>query len=290
MSGDINGFFTVSSGELDTNAWNIEQTNTPSDTITDDIYHEGNVGFGDFSSKDVIGQIHAYGDGENMVYLEGTPSDTSPEIVLVNPDNTTNGNTVTITNRDGVILRVEDGPTPVFTIEDNRQFQFHQYGDGLYTSGTPTYNLSVLSDGRIIERPYRLANPGDPVITAGGTGLAITQTTILDRWSTDYMYSYRVRVLTSITGNTGWGWINIPTKAGFQQPKIGAIGTYRNQTRSVQEDSQGGVGGDGASPLGQFMGSEAHHWTSTNRIYNGYNRRDNDYTMYIEFTVDYIKT
>lgn len=133
----------------------------------------------------------------------------------------------------------------------------------------------------------RQSNPGDPVLTPGGE-ITITQTLITDRWSTEETYEYHFRVRVEQPVGTGWGWVAVPTIAGFQQPQIFAVGTYRPQSTAIQEDN-----GDnqGASPRGPFMGAEAHHWTSSNRVYAGYFRRDdNPVDMFIEFNVRYIRT
>lgn len=132
----------------------------------------------------------------------------------------------------------------------------------------------------------RQSNPGDPTITEGGN-ITITQALILDRWSTEETFSYRFRVRISQPAGNGWGWLNVPTIAGFQQPKIGAIGTYRNPSTEIQNDD----GTFGAAPRGPYMGAEAHHWSSTNRVYSGFFRRDDAITSsFFEFTVDYLRT
>jgi hypothetical protein len=136
----------------------------------------------------------------------------------------------------------------------------------------------------------RQANPGDPAFGFSGVG-SLNATVILDRWSTEEWYAYRVRlqVINQTAGN-GWSFVTVPTKAGFQQPQISAVGTYRYNSTAIQEDEPGGNGGDGAGPRGPFMGQEAHHWSSTNRIYLGYFRRENTFNAYLEFTVRYIRT
>lgn len=136
----------------------------------------------------------------------------------------------------------------------------------------------------------RQSNPGDPTLTyVWSTGSSLISETILDRWSTEEWYAYKFRVHGEYAGGLGWSYITIPSIAGFQQPLIYEIGTYRNQSISVQEDGPQGNGGDGASPRGPYMGKEAHHWSSTNRIYHGYNRRDTTYIMFTEFIVKYIR-
>ena len=135
----------------------------------------------------------------------------------------------------------------------------------------------------------RQANPGDPVIVSGGTA-TIDQNTILDRWSDEESYAYAFRTLIRQPAGIGWGWISIPNIVGFQRPQLTAIGSYRPNTSSVQADNGGGAGGDGAGPRGPFMGCEVHHWSSTQRIYGGYYRRDNEFRAYVEYIARYIRT
>lgn len=131
----------------------------------------------------------------------------------------------------------------------------------------------------------RQGNPGD--ITLTPTNLEIVQATlILDRWSDEESYAFNTRTRVSQDAGTGWGWLNVPLIAGFQQPQILYIGTYRNPSTTPQDDD----GTFGAAPRGPFMGSEAHHWSSTNRIYMGYSRRDNDLTsVYVEAVIKYVR-
>lgn len=136
----------------------------------------------------------------------------------------------------------------------------------------------------------RQANPGDPVMTVGGS-LVLVNSLILDRWSTEESFSYAYRVQVSQPVGNNWGWINVPNIAGFQRPKISQIGSYRTASTAIQEDNSGGSSGNGAGPRGPFMGGEFHHWSSTQRIYSGYFRRDNPITTsYVEFVVDYLRS
>ena len=131
----------------------------------------------------------------------------------------------------------------------------------------------------------RQANPGDPVITVSGS-FELQANLILDRWSDEESYSYAFRTLVNQPAGNGWGWINVPNIAGFQRPRITGIGSYRFASTAVQDDD----GSFGASPRGPFMAKEAHHWSSTQRIYGAYFRRDNDFRAYIEYVVEYTRT
>lgn len=131
----------------------------------------------------------------------------------------------------------------------------------------------------------RIPNPGDPLPVYSGQG-TLDASLILDRLSTEESYMYKFRLLVSQDAGTGWGFITLPTIAGFQQPKITGIGTYRFASTAVQEDD----GTFGASPRGPYMGKEAHEWSSTRRVYMGYFRRDNAHRTYVEFWVEYIRT
>lgn len=124
--------------------------------------------------------------------------------------------------------------------------------------------------------------PLTPELTYSGVG-AMTQSLVLDRWSGEHYVAYAWRTLIDIPAGTGWGFVTIPNLAGFQRPRIGGIGTYRIGSTAVQDDD----GAFGASPRGPFMGAEAHHWSSTQRIYMGYFRRDNQFRAYVEFWAVY---
>lgn len=136
----------------------------------------------------------------------------------------------------------------------------------------------------------RQANPGDPVLTYTGVGnMDLVQ--FLDRWSDEESYSWGVRArVRDITAGAGWSYITVPTIAGFQQPQITAIGSYRTGSTTPQDDEPGGQGGDGAAPRGPYMGKEWHHWSSTRRIYQGFYRRDNAIPLvYVEFKLKYVR-
>ncbi len=136
----------------------------------------------------------------------------------------------------------------------------------------------------------RQANPGDITLTAGGSAVVTQATIILDRWSTEETYEFNTRTRVSQVAGTSWGWLTVPAIAGFQQPQIAYLGTYRSDSQSPQIDSDTGAGDDGAAPRGPLMSSEAHHWSSTNRLYFAYLRRDEAITsMFIEAVVRYIR-
>lgn len=151
--------------------------------------------------------------------------------------------------------------------------------------------LDIVSRLCKLEECCHLQNPGDPALTyLWDTGSSLLSETILDRWSDDKSYYYKFRIYATYGDGIGWNYFTIPTIAGFQQPIIYEIGTYRPQSNEPQDDNVQGSPNTGASPQGPYMGKEAHHWSSTNRIYHGYYRRDNTYNMYTEFIVKYIKT
>lgn len=134
--------------------------------------------------------------------------------------------------------------------------------------------------------PEPIANPGDPVITYVGNG-SLTQNLILDRWPKAHSFEWAFRTRVNQPAGTGWGWLAIPNApAGFQpRPIIKVDGTYRAQSTTPQDDD----GSFGAAPRGPFMGQEAHHWTSTQRIYaSGYFRRDNPIDLFVEYRVEYV--
>ena len=134
----------------------------------------------------------------------------------------------------------------------------------------------------------RQANPGDPVVTV--TGATLNQSVILDRFSDEESYSYRFRVLVSQAAGIGWGFIAVPTKAGFQQPKFSEVNGYRSQSVAPQDDDTGNGNGFGASPRGPYMGENPTHWSSTNRLYLPHYRRDNAFVTYVGFIVTYVRS
>ena len=142
----------------------------------------------------------------------------------------------------------------------------------------------------------RQGNPGDPVLTltvSGTAGATLGQVVILDRESDEESYAYKFRALINHVAGNGWDLLNIPTIAGFQQPEIYAIGTYRSQTLTPQIDNNtpGNLSAvlQGAAPVGPYMGKEAHEWSSTRRIYHGFYRREVAYSSYTEFWVRYTR-
>jgi len=136
----------------------------------------------------------------------------------------------------------------------------------------------------------RQGNPGDPVLTAGGN-LTLQQSIITDRWSTEETYKYEFRVLTQQAAGTGWGFVTVPNIAGFQRPVITAAGAgYQFSSVPTQIDTPVGAGGVGATPRGPAMNQELKHWSSTQRLYGPYFRRDNEHRAYTSFTVEYIRS
>ena len=132
----------------------------------------------------------------------------------------------------------------------------------------------------------RQANPGDITLVAGGNAVITQPTIILDRWSTEETYEFNTRTRVSQVAGTGWGWLSVPTIAGFQQPQIVGLGSYRSDSTVPQDDN----GTFGAAPRGPLMAREVHHWSSTNRLYLAYFRRDNDITsLFIEAVIRYIR-
>jgi len=128
--------------------------------------------------------------------------------------------------------------------------------------------------------------------TMGGTFVETQATIILDTWEERDVFgnlmavTFATRTRVSQVAGNNWGWINIPTVAGFKQPQISAVGNYRNQSISPQDDD----GVQGASPRGPYMGKEIFHWSSTNRLYGGHFRRDNDIgSMFVQANVRYVR-
>jgi len=129
--------------------------------------------------------------------------------------------------------------------------------------------------------------PLTPTITVAGS-LTSSQTLTLDRWSDDTWIEYAFRVRVNADIGVGWGYIVIPNIGGFQRPIIDLEGTYRNASTAPQIDENSGQGGVGAAPRGPYMGQEYHHWSSTQRLYQGFYRRDNAVQHWVDFRVKYV--
>ena len=113
---------------------------------------------------------------------------------------------------------------------------------------------------------------------------------MLDRWSTEEEISYAHRVQVSQPVGNDWGYIIVPALAGFQQPQILALGSYRPASTAIQRDNAGGNSGDGAGPRGPFMAPEFNHWSSTRLLYSAYFRHDNPITStYVEFITKWLR-
>jgi hypothetical protein len=131
--------------------------------------------------------------------------------------------------------------------------------------------------------------PLTPELIFTGVG-ELEQVIVLDRWSDQTWIEYAWRTLMTQDPGTGWGFITVPNIAGFQRPIITVEGTYRTNSNAVQEDGSGNTNNEsteGASPRGPYMGQEAHHWSSTQRVYAGFFRRDNPVRMFVEFRAKY---
>lgn len=132
----------------------------------------------------------------------------------------------------------------------------------------------------------RQALPTVPDLIYSGTGTMSGQTT-LDRWSTEETVGYEVRVIVDSIVGTSWEFITVPSLTGFQPPKI-SVGTYRQTSNSPQPDTNQSAN-DGAAPYGPIMACEAHHWSSTQRVYLAYYRREAAYRTYVTIRAEYIR-
>ena len=91
-----------------------------------------------------------------------------------------------------------------------------------------------------------------------------------------------------IQAGNGWNYIIVPNLVGFQRPQITIEGTYRN-TGNPQRDDGALNTNDGAMPTAPYMGQEATHWSSTQRIYVAGFRKTDFARYYIAVTVKYTR-
>ena len=177
------------------------------------------------------------------------------------------------------IIVPESGPAPStqIPVADN------EVDTAIRTGLVGTSSDYALADHN---HPIRRQAVVSPVLTLGGTGGTLSQSIILDRWSDEETVGVEWRALVVQTAGIGWTYLNVPSLAGFQQPKI-TVGTYRNQSVTPQLDDGDGAGG--AAPQGPFMGAEAHHWSSTRRVYLGYYRRDVGFQTYVGIRAEWTR-
>lgn len=136
----------------------------------------------------------------------------------------------------------------------------------------------------------RQGYPTTPTLAlTSSAGSTMTAPALLDRWSDEEAVGFEWRATVSVQpSNAGWDFITVPSIAGFQVPRI-TVGTYRSTTGTPQADGPSGAGAEGAAPRGPYMGAEATHWSSTQRVYLGYYRRETAFTLYVMIRAEYTR-
>lgn len=126
----------------------------------------------------------------------------------------------------------------------------------------------------------RQVAPARPTLTFTGTaGSSMPQVTNLDTWTDEESVEFAWRCRCDLDALTGWNYITVPNIAGFQRPKITVEGTYRNTGNPSP-----------TQPRAPYMGNEANHWSSTQRVYIGqYNQKTGTGRYYVSLTVKYVR-
>jgi len=100
-----------------------------------------------------------------------------------------------------------------------------------------------------------------------------------DTWTDEESVTFAYRMRVDVGTTTGWNIIRVASIPGFQVPQITVEGTYRikgNPSDSV--------------PLAPYMGNEANHYSSTQRIYIGqYKYKTAGARYYVSVTVRYVR-
>ena len=157
--------------------------------------------------------------------------------------------------------------------------------DGPLVDGAPSrvpYQMAEMSDLPAAHIPIVAPARPDLVFT-GPAGSSMPQVTNLDTWQEGYddtgSVTFAYRALVDTAAATGWDFISVPNIAGFRPPRIVVAGTYRN------------TGNPSATqPRAPYMGNEANHWSSTQRIYIGqYNQKTGTGRYYVAVTVTYTR-
>ena len=124
----------------------------------------------------------------------------------------------------------------------------------------------------------RQVAPADPVLTYSGAG-TMPQSIVTGRWTDEESVTYAYRSRVDATATTGWNIVTHPNLVGFQRPQITVEGTYRS-TGNPQA----------TMPRAPYMGNEANHWSSTQRVYIGpYNQKTGTGRYYLATTVKYTR-
>lgn len=129
--------------------------------------------------------------------------------------------------------------------------------------------------------------PLRPELTFAGAGTLENIARIGTDRSTEEWVQFHWRALVGQDAGNGWGYLQVPNIGGFQRPEIDVIGTYRVSGNPQFDETNGNPNG-GAAPAPAYMGQEAHHWSGSQRVYMGFNRRDNAHRTYVEIKARYI--
>lgn len=117
------------------------------------------------------------------------------------------------------------------------------------------------------------------LVFQGASGSTMPQSLVLDTWTDEESVTYAYRIRVDLSANTGWNVISIPAMIDFQRPQITIEGTYRNTGNPST-----------TQPRAPYMGCEANHWSSTQRIYIGqYNQKVSTGRYYVAITVRYVR-
>lgn len=150
---------------------------------------------------------------------------------------------------------------------------------------TGTAGVSALAARADHNHPIRrLANPGNPVVTAGGTA-TIGAVANYPFQSTEETIEFEQRIQVTQPAGNNWGYLRVPNIAGYQRPRISELNSYRYSINPVQNDA----GTPGESPRGRHMSQEIAHWSFTRLLYLAYFYRDNAASYYVTAAFSYKK-
>ena len=220
--------------------------------------------------KDLQAQVDALNSGPDLdeqVLSTTEVSGVTTEITI------SNGNTIPINHPDTINFGVTSD-----LISDNNE------SEGIWNRAA-NMGVSPLAARADHKHPIvPIPNPGVPVLTmVGGT---ISSQLTLDTIATEETISFKIRsIVTGMSTGIGWVYINVPSIAGFRPPEIFSINNYQTGSVAIQNDD----GTFGASPRGPLMDHAWSEWSSTQRMYYKYYRRDNVTTNYPTFLIKYTR-
>lgn len=151
---NIGGFFQKAATAIVNALWSKQNSTTDADTKTDNMYHDGNIGIGDFSSENVDGKLHIKDAPDNAIILDGELTESSPGIQFNNPDNAGDCARFTLTNRDNTQFVFENlSGADLLRMLCNGDLELDSGGDLIIYDGAGSESLRLNHENQVSTSP-----------------------------------------------------------------------------------------------------------------------------------------